>query len=1789
MEMVSRMTAAEALSERLKDEFSELLYRVENKMHQQCKELEGFLTQRMEDIDRRRVHSVQTSEDRLSSSERSVKDLRDMVQELRNALASLERGMSGLEEHRVTLERTFRSTTDSLQQKMTERVKSDIEGLQEVMHRSSESLMKFRQEQIESISTVVEKISEFKGSMGSSLYDMKSQVDSCEKIVIRLGEKFLEEQKRAMDLSSRLNAVESKHTHLEKANREFSTFRDQTHSWRVEVEREIKNGESGLREIRDLLSEVDSKDRELKRSMQDSVDNVERAVHLKAERLVSEVEEKLRKTIRDSVDSMRRDVSSDIERQGSSRQAEAERLIRESSNAWKAADLHLEQTLRSRIAEANDSLRTDLLKKQETLEAELNHARTTFQAMVVSQEEAEGGAAKVDASLIHTVESRLKSNMETLIHQSKKDCEESMAKRQAHWKGELEELSNRIRQEVEAEIISRTSQSVNKAVKLSQEEVDELREELTREIASLSDRATDIQEQCESAVQKASFSLEERQEKKHQQHQAAVQNLEEVIRNVEGRMASELLSLRSTLSTSSTSDEVARALQQQASAEQERHRRLQAAQEEQLQALSDRLDLIASQCEERNERNELETLREEVKDLSNRLAEHEVSAQSESVSPWQEEVHDLRQLVLEQRAQLENLQTQVNSMSAANLHTSPSQAKEQESGSDAAAVSIQDMHSIKMHLRELESQILEGSRKQSQFLTMDSLEGWWDRERDDLENMLDSRLGVMEKDINTFRGKMLSDYEKLSAVVGDLKQSSGAIMNSPILEERVEVLRTTIAALEGQVTSLFTAFEELHTSCADAQDVQSLWANVRQGLEVAEELQVEVAALRQHITRQSLYSVPPEKGVDADSEEDAEDQEINSALFRNYSGLQSRQVVPSVDSPLSAQGEVHEGVVSRPGKIQSTLSTEHLAVDLPCEFDGEGDRMSLPAQVDEDWRDVSHVSEEIQHGDSDADPSIEPDRSPSASSVDLDHSPSPEVPTLQPVMASEVSSPLPTSSSGGAAVLESPADTSFDLSLDEDTPMHQQPSPIVARSEASFSVSPTSTRKPDHLPGPESQVDVHSGEKRPESVCYHPGDTAQVPPGEEDTHSVAKRLFLEEEPEEEEGLDGSTIEEDSLTEEGTESDGSLQERGSLGEHDHPFSPSAAYTQDAEEKQPAFLQRHHEPVRLPALKSAPVSAAFSALPVPHQRNLSMDSHASVSSTGSRHVRTPSGMIVELDMMADQQSNAPPAEAHSGGVEGASVEQDPVPAIVLAPASARGQELEESPCESDCEEKFSEEECSSYHSRTRSDSVLGEDGDEDATFSGSNSDVGEADDVDSKEGVPSTSDSPAPERELGGGEGDAPGPGATVQFSESDEDDEGADLSDCVDEDALAVLEGKQSVEEYRNMVEAQRREQEEQNAAAAAAEAQRKREEEERQSRPQGRHVNVGLRRLPVPSLSPVSTSQSESRSRSEAPAPRVHGVLRPLDSSVHGRSLSPNRPLVGSGALHAGSSDPLGSIQSPEGSPARKPNRLTPLPPMSSPATTVPSTVTSGGLHSLLALDPDDHHHESSPTVDKGHSPSPLGSPASHEGAVATASTGGNAALVLRRLHRHSARRASADSDDEFDAAFQHTTDTSKDEEPLRTEDFIGHALDSTMGSSPALSQGDLRRDRDVMEWNHHGQQGMPSSTLRESSPQLSEGNSSRSTSTSPPPQRSPRPGSQYLQLRPLVPPRALPTMGELASSLPRSPGDDTLGILKGVSAVPMQQRASDHSDGDEEELEEERFFDSSDEEFDSEDSLPIL
>ena len=267
-------------------------------------------------------------------------------------------------------------------------------------------------------------------------------------------------------------------------------------------------------------------------------------------------------------------------------------------------------------------------------------------------------------------------------------------------------------------------------------------------------------------------------------------------------------------------------------------------------------------------------------------------------------------------------------------------------------------------------------------------------------------------------------------------------------------------------------------------------------------------------------------------------------------------------------------------------------------------------------------------------------------------------------------------------------------------------------------------------------MDVHSGEKRPESVCYHPGDTAQVPPGEEDTHSVAKRLFLEEEPEEEEGLDGSTIEEDSLTEEGTESDGSLQERGSLGEHDHPFSPSAAYTQDAEEKQPAFLQRHHEPVRLPALKSAPVSAAFSALPVPHQRNLSMDSHASVSSTGSRHVRTPSGMIVELDMMADQQSNAPPAEAHSGGVEGASVEQDPVPAIVLAPASARGQELEESPCESDCEEKFSEEECSSYHSRTRSDSVLGEDGDEDATFSGSNSDVGEADDVDSKEGVPST---------------------------------------------------------------------------------------------------------------------------------------------------------------------------------------------------------------------------------------------------------------------------------------------------------------------------------------------------------------------------------------------------------------------------------------------------------------------
>lgn len=46
--------------------------------------------------------------------------------------------------------------------------------------------LQFRQEQIESISTVVEKISEFKGSMGSSLYDMKSQVDSCEKIVIRL-------------------------------------------------------------------------------------------------------------------------------------------------------------------------------------------------------------------------------------------------------------------------------------------------------------------------------------------------------------------------------------------------------------------------------------------------------------------------------------------------------------------------------------------------------------------------------------------------------------------------------------------------------------------------------------------------------------------------------------------------------------------------------------------------------------------------------------------------------------------------------------------------------------------------------------------------------------------------------------------------------------------------------------------------------------------------------------------------------------------------------------------------------------------------------------------------------------------------------------------------------------------------------------------------------------------------------------------------------------------------------------------------------------------------------------------------------------------------------------------------------------------------------------------------------------------------------------------------------------------------------------------------------------------
>ena len=120
--------------------------------------------------------------------------------------------------------------------------------------------------------------------------------------------------------------------------------------------------------------------------------------------------------------------------------------------------------------------------------------------------------------------------------------------------------------------------------------------------------------------------------------------------------------------------------------------------------------------------------------------------------------------------------------------------------------------------------------------------------------------------------------------LSDYQHSMVTLQNSPILEERVEVLRTTIAALEGQVTSLFTAFEELHTSCADAQDVQSLWANVRQGLEVAEELQVEVAALRQHITRQSLYSVPPEKGVDADSEEDAEDQEINSALFRNYSG-----------------------------------------------------------------------------------------------------------------------------------------------------------------------------------------------------------------------------------------------------------------------------------------------------------------------------------------------------------------------------------------------------------------------------------------------------------------------------------------------------------------------------------------------------------------------------------------------------------------------------------------------------------------------------------------------------------------------------------------------------------------------------------------------------------------------------------------------------------------------------------------------------------------------------------------
>ena len=111
----------------------------------------------------------------------------------------------------------------------------------------------FREEQIDAISNIIDRIAEFRSQMNSQSSETRGRVTDCTALVTQLviipsayilsalshdffvvqEEKLQQERKRISDLISKLSSLENRMENNERDCRELQTFREAVHSWSV--------------------------------------------------------------------------------------------------------------------------------------------------------------------------------------------------------------------------------------------------------------------------------------------------------------------------------------------------------------------------------------------------------------------------------------------------------------------------------------------------------------------------------------------------------------------------------------------------------------------------------------------------------------------------------------------------------------------------------------------------------------------------------------------------------------------------------------------------------------------------------------------------------------------------------------------------------------------------------------------------------------------------------------------------------------------------------------------------------------------------------------------------------------------------------------------------------------------------------------------------------------------------------------------------------------------------------------------------------------------------------------------------------------------------------------------------------------------------------------------------------------------------------------------------------------------------------------------------------------------